>query len=115
ASGRRPPSLRGGRRRGWAAGGHVSELVVVGDALLDRDVEGRVERLCPEAPAPVVDELVTRSRPGGAGLAAALAAADGRDVALITALARDEPGEELRALLAAAGVELVDLGLEGPT
>jgi D-beta-D-heptose 7-phosphate kinase / D-beta-D-heptose 1-phosphate adenosyltransferase len=41
-------------------------LVVVGDALLDRDVEGRVERICPEAPVPVLDEREHRSRPGGA-------------------------------------------------
>ena len=40
-------------------------LVVVGDALMDRDVEGQVERLCPDAPVPVVDETVRRSRPGG--------------------------------------------------
>ena len=51
-------------------------LVVIGDALLDRDVEGRVERLSPEAPVPVVDEVAENARPGGAGLAAALAAAE---------------------------------------
>ena len=90
-------------------------LVIVGDALLDRDVDGTVERLSPEAPVPVVEDTVSTSRPGGAGLAAALAAADGVDVALVTALAEDEPGRELRALLAAAGVEVVDLGLAGAT
>ena len=93
-----------------------SPLVVVGDALLDRDVEGRVERLCPDAPAaPVVDETARRSRPGGAGLAAALAAADGHPVTLITALGGDPAGRELAALLAEAGVEVVDLGLHGAT
>lgn len=90
-------------------------LVVVGDALLDRDVEGRVERLCPDAPVPVVDETARRSGPGGAGLAAALAAADGHSVTLITALGGDPAGRELAALLAGAGVEVVDLGLEGAT
>ena len=90
-------------------------IAVVGDALLDRDLEGRVERLCPEAPVPVVDELATRSRPGGAGLAASLLAADGMEVTLITALARDAAGEELAALLETAGVRVVDLGLDGAT
>ena len=47
-------------------------LVVVGDALLDRDVEGRVRRLAPDAPVPVVDQTGMHVRPGGAGLAAAL-------------------------------------------
>jgi D-beta-D-heptose 7-phosphate kinase/D-beta-D-heptose 1-phosphate adenosyltransferase len=90
-------------------------LVVVGDALLDRDVEGRVDRLCPEAPVPVLDERERRSRPGGAGLAAAFAAADGRPVTLVTALADDAPGRELRYRLERGGVELVDLGLDGAT
>jgi D-beta-D-heptose 7-phosphate kinase / D-beta-D-heptose 1-phosphate adenosyltransferase len=91
-------------------------LVVVGDALLDRDLEGTVERLSPEAPVPVVDDPVERARPGGAGLAAALAAADReRPVRLVTALADDEPAAELRALLADAGVETIDLGLGGAT
>lgn len=90
-------------------------LVVVGDALLDRDVVGRVERLSPDASVPVVDETFRSSRPGGAGLAAALAAADGYRVTLITALARDQAGRELAALLAEAGVEVVDLVLDGAT
>ena len=90
-------------------------LVVVGDALLDRDLEGRVERLCPEAPVPVVDDLVEHSRPGGAALAAALAAADGRDVTLVTALADDQAAAELRALVEGAGVRLLELRQRGAT
>src|SRR4029453_7938657 len=90
-------------------------LVVVGDTLLDRDLDGRVRRPCPEAPVPVVEELARRSRPGGAGLAAALASADGHDVTLVTALAEDTGGRELASLLASAGVEVLDLGLEGAT
>lgn len=93
----------------------MNRFVVVGDALLDRDVEGRVERICPEAPVPVVEQDCLVARPGGAGLAAGLAAADGYQVALVTALADDAGGRELEALLAAAGVEVVDLGLVGPT
>jgi D-beta-D-heptose 7-phosphate kinase / D-beta-D-heptose 1-phosphate adenosyltransferase len=85
-------------------------LVVLGDALLDVDVEGDVERLCPEAPVPIVDVRERISRPGGAGLAAALAAEDDHDVVLVTSLARDDEGAELRRLLAGAGIEVVDLG-----
>jgi D-beta-D-heptose 7-phosphate kinase / D-beta-D-heptose 1-phosphate adenosyltransferase len=93
----------------------VKPFVVVGDALLDRDVEGRVERICPEAPVPVVEQECLLARPGGAGLAAALAAVDGCEVVLVTALADDAGGRELGALLDAAGVEVIDLGLLGPT
>ncbi|HEV2820554.1 MAG TPA: D-glycero-beta-D-manno-heptose 1-phosphate adenylyltransferase [Solirubrobacteraceae bacterium] len=91
----------------------MTSLVVVGDALLDRDVSGTVERLCPDAPVPVVDQVGAAMRPGGAGLAAALAAADGHDVTLITALAMDGAGEDLRGALSACGVDVVDLGCVG--
>jgi rfaE bifunctional protein nucleotidyltransferase chain/domain/rfaE bifunctional protein kinase chain/domain len=90
-------------------------LVIAGDALLDRDLDGRAERLAPDAPVPVVDAVIERPRPGGAGLAAALAAAAGHDVVLISALGDDEAGRRLAGLLQEAGVELLDLGLEGRT
>jgi D-beta-D-heptose 7-phosphate kinase/D-beta-D-heptose 1-phosphate adenosyltransferase len=91
-------------------------LVVVGDALLDRDLDGRAERLAPDAPVPVVDDPAERRRPGGAALAATLAARlDGRQVVLVTALAGDPAGTVLRELLELAGIEVVDLGLDGPT
>jgi D-beta-D-heptose 7-phosphate kinase / D-beta-D-heptose 1-phosphate adenosyltransferase len=91
-------------------------LVVVGDALLDRDLDGRAERLAPDAPVPVLEDPAERRRPGGAALAATLAATlDGRAVVLVTALATDEAGTTLRELLELAGVEVVDLGLAGPT
>jgi rfaE bifunctional protein nucleotidyltransferase chain/domain/rfaE bifunctional protein kinase chain/domain len=93
----------------------VSRLLVVGDALLDRDLDGEVDRLCPEAPVPVVEDLSQSSRPGGAALAAALAARDGHDVTLVAALAQDPPARELRTLLEESGVELLDLGLDGAT
>src|SRR5207253_73037 len=81
-------------------------LVIVGDTLLDRDVLGSVHRLCPDAPAPVLDEQRTVDRPGGAGLAAVFAAASGLDVVLVTVLADDAGGARLRELLAAAGVRV---------
>jgi D-beta-D-heptose 7-phosphate kinase / D-beta-D-heptose 1-phosphate adenosyltransferase len=94
----------------------TGHLVVVGDSLLDRDLDGRAERLAPDAPVPVVDDPAEHSRPGGAALAATLAAlVDGRDVVLVTALAADEPGALLRKLLELAGVVVVDLGLAGQT
>ncbi|MET8181241.1 D-glycero-beta-D-manno-heptose 1-phosphate adenylyltransferase [Streptomyces sp. NPDC005336] len=87
-------------------------LVVVGDALLDQDIDGEATRLAPDAPAPVVDVLSDRSRPGGAGLAAFLAAREGREVVLVTALGDDAAGRTVRDALA-PHVELVELPLEG--
>ena len=90
-------------------------IVVVGDALLDVDLIGRAGRLMPEAPVPVLDDLEERRRPGGAALAAALAAGDGADVTLIAPIADDEAGEQLRAEIEAAGVTLVAVPTGGST
>jgi rfaE bifunctional protein nucleotidyltransferase chain/domain/rfaE bifunctional protein kinase chain/domain len=91
----------------------TERLVVVGDTLLDRDVDGRVDRLCPDGPAPVLDERSALDRPGGAGLAAVFAAGQGLDVALVTAMAYDAAAARLTELLAAAGVRLYALPLSG--
>jgi D-beta-D-heptose 7-phosphate kinase/D-beta-D-heptose 1-phosphate adenosyltransferase len=90
-------------------------LVVVGDTLLDRDLAGRADRVSPEAPVPVVTDLAETARPGGAGLAALLAAADHRDVVLVTALAADPAADRLRSLLAEAGVTVRAGRLAGRT
>jgi rfaE bifunctional protein nucleotidyltransferase chain/domain/rfaE bifunctional protein kinase chain/domain len=87
-------------------------LVVVGDALLDHDLCGRAERLAPDAPVPVVHGARRSSRPGGAALAACLAASDGRPVTLVTALGDDTASDTLRGLLAGR-VHLVPVPLEG--
>jgi D-beta-D-heptose 7-phosphate kinase/D-beta-D-heptose 1-phosphate adenosyltransferase len=68
-------------------------LVVVGDSLLDVDVEGSAHRVCPDAPALVVDEDARLPRPGGAALAAWLA---GEPVTLVTALGDDDEAAVLR-------------------
>ncbi len=75
-------------------------LVIVGDSLLDVDLAGRAERLCPDAPVPVVDLDHQLVRPGGAGLAALLAARAGIPVVLISAMGSDEAGDTLLHLLA---------------
>ncbi|MCF6522661.1 D-glycero-beta-D-manno-heptose 1-phosphate adenylyltransferase [Streptomyces sp. JJ36] len=87
-------------------------LVVIGDTLLDQDVDGEVNRLAPDAPVPVVDVLGDRSRPGGAGLAAALAARSGRPTVLITALGTEPAADPLRAALEQR-VRLIELPLRG--
>jgi hypothetical protein len=67
---------------------------VVGDALLDIDVDGEVRRNSPDAGVPVLEVTEEVARPGGAGLAAALLTAHG-PVRLVTALADDDHGARL--------------------
>lgn len=90
-------------------------LVIVGDSMLDIDVEGTATRLSPEAPVPVVDADRVWQRPGGAGLAAVLAARSEADVVLITAIGDDTHGHVLTGLLERAGVTVVALPLVGST
>jgi D-beta-D-heptose 7-phosphate kinase / D-beta-D-heptose 1-phosphate adenosyltransferase len=86
-----PASFRGGIDR---------PLVVVGDALLDVDLVGRSSRLTPDAPVPVVEDVQTRARPGGAALAAVIAAAStAREVVLVAPMDTDDGAARLRALL----------------
>lgn len=94
----------------------VRRLVVVGDVLLDRDITGTADRLSPEAPVPVIANARDIDRPGGAGLAAVLAAQEpGWRVTLVCGLGQDGPGARVRALMAQAGVEVIDLATGGAT
>jgi rfaE bifunctional protein nucleotidyltransferase chain/domain/rfaE bifunctional protein kinase chain/domain len=90
-------------------------LVVVGDALLDVDLVGTASRLTPDAPVPVVEDVETRERPGGAALVAVIAAgASGREVVLVTPMASDDGAERLAALLAGR-VRLIPVPADGGT
>jgi D-beta-D-heptose 7-phosphate kinase/D-beta-D-heptose 1-phosphate adenosyltransferase len=78
----------------------IVRVVVIGDVLLDRDIEGDVHRVAPDAPVPVVEVGTVSERAGGAGLAATqLADRADVEVRLVTALADDEPAKRLSALL----------------
>jgi rfaE bifunctional protein nucleotidyltransferase chain/domain/rfaE bifunctional protein kinase chain/domain len=87
-------------------------LVVVGDALLDCDMDGEVSRLCPDAPVPVLEGAVPTWRPGGAALAALLAATEEIPVILVAPLGDDEASATVRALLE-PHVTVVSLPLTG--
>jgi rfaE bifunctional protein nucleotidyltransferase chain/domain/rfaE bifunctional protein kinase chain/domain len=89
-------------------------LVVIGDTLLDVDLEGQAGKIAPDAPVPVLTDVTERRRPGGAGLAADIAANLGeRDVVLVTAFADDEAGHDLRCQL--EGTRVLALRQEGGT
>lgn len=80
-------------------------VLVIGDLMLDRYVHGRVDRISPEAPVPVV--LVTRehSVPGGACNVAANIAALGGQAHLAGIVGDDAQGRELLGILRERGVD----------
>ena len=80
-------------------------LLIVGDVMLDRYWFGEVSRISPEAPVPVVKVERSEERPGGAANVARNAAALGAQVALLALIGNDEPGESLRRLMQAGGID----------
>jgi len=85
-------------------GFETARVIVIGDAMLDRYVDGTVSRISPEAPIPVLQVRQDRSVAGGAANAAMNIAALGAATTLIASWAEDESGRELERLLAVAGV-----------
>src|SRR5258706_3604394 len=60
------PPLAPERARRLAAGFSGAHVLVIGDAMLDRFIAGRVTRISPEAPVPVVTFDHETHRIGGA-------------------------------------------------
>ena len=81
-----------------------ARILVVGDAMLDRYWDGRVERVSPEAPVPVLRVTRRFERPGGAANVAANLAALGAAVSLVALVGEDDDGARLAALMDDAGV-----------
>lgn len=79
-------------------------VLVIGDAMLDRYVEGTVERISPEAPVPVVQVTRDRSALGGAANVAAGVVALGAHCRIVAAVGDDEAGELLATRLGEAGI-----------
>ena len=74
-------------------------IVVLGELLLDSWWDGTVERMCREAPAPVVDMGLRRFAPGGAANTAVNLAAMGAQVTVIGAVGPDRGGTTVVSLL----------------
>ena len=88
-------------RRGFRA----SKIVVVGDLMLDRYLWGRVDRISPEAPVPVLHlERETQTAGGAANVARNLAAL-GATVRLSGVTGRDHSRDLLLRNLADQGVD----------
>jgi D-glycero-beta-D-manno-heptose-7-phosphate kinase len=80
-------------------------IVVIGDAIADQFIYGEISRVSREAPVFILRHEHTETTPGGAGNCAANLAALGAQVALISVLGNDEPGQILSGKLCQAGVD----------
>jgi len=84
-------------------------VLVAGDVMLDRFIVGKVSRISPEAPVPVVQFQGEHARLGGAANVAHNLAALGAQVALVGLVGSDAAAGRLRGELAAAGIGAEDL------
>jgi rfaE bifunctional protein kinase chain/domain len=80
-------------------------VAVLGDLMLDRYLWGRVDRISPEAPVPVVEVERESDSLGGAGNVAANLSALGAEPVLIGVVGADAEGRRLRHALAERGVD----------
>lgn len=81
-----------------------SRVLVVGDVMLDQFIWGRVSRISPEAPVPVVDFEREHFMPGGAANVARNLTALGGGADIFGVIGKDTNGEHLAQLLEKDGV-----------
>ena len=82
------------------------KIATVGDAIADKFVHGSIARVSREAPVFILRHDKTETLPGGAANCAMNLVALGARVSLISVTGADESGNELRAKLEAAGVDI---------
>jgi D-beta-D-heptose 7-phosphate kinase/D-beta-D-heptose 1-phosphate adenosyltransferase len=80
-------------------------VVVVGDVMLDEFLWGRVARISPEAPVPVVEITSQTFRLGGAANVACNVRSLGGETAIAGVVGNDPAGRRLRDALEGSGVE----------
>ena len=97
-------ALSGGLPRRLAA--ERPAILVIGDVMLDGWWSGAIERLCREAPAPVVDVATREFAPGGAANTAMNLAALGARVSVAGIIGTDDAGATLRRKLESAGIDV---------
>ena len=86
----------------------TKRILVIGDLMLDEFVWGKVGRISPEAPVPVVEVTGESFYPGGAANVARNLREFIGHVAVIGLIGSDRGGRQLRELLAAQKIEMAD-------
>lgn len=87
-----------------------ARILVVGDIMLDRFVQGDVSRISPEAPVPVFRWSSERMMLGGAGNVIANLRALGSATSIVCRVGNDAEGATVRQLLAEANAEVLAVG-----
>lgn len=86
-----------------------SSILVVGDLMLDEYIWGKVERISPEAPVPVVEVVHETFIPGGAANVASNIHSLGGKAILVGVIGDDPNGERLKQALQERGIDLTGI------
>lgn len=82
------------------------KIVVVGDVMIDAYLEGKVNRISPEAPVPIVNFTNKENRLGGAANVALNLISLGAQATICSVIGKDSEGEELIKLLYKDGIDV---------
>jgi D-beta-D-heptose 7-phosphate kinase/D-beta-D-heptose 1-phosphate adenosyltransferase len=109
------PPLAPDRAREIVARAGSVNVLVIGDAMVDKFIVGRVTRISPEAPVPVVAFHHDMYRMGGAANVASNVVALGGQVTLVATTGRDEAAARLTEACREAGIAPSFVGDGGRT
>lgn len=87
----------------------TTTVLVVGDVMLDAYLWGRVDRISPEAPVPVVHVQQRSARLGGAANVALNLRALGATAVVVSTIGTDNAGQDLERCFLDAGLDSVGL------
>ena len=87
--------------------------LIIGDVMLDAYIWGKVERISPEAPVPVVTVLKREERLGGAANVGMNIRALGAKTIMCSVVGTDEKGQIVKALMHNNGLDAIGL-IESP-
>mgnify|MGYP000023392924 FL=1 len=88
------------------------KVLIIGDLMIDSYTWGRVSRISPEAPVPVVNVIRRESRLGGAGNVVLNISSLGATAVICSVIGDDAPGRELQKIILDANLSTDGLIVE---
>lgn len=88
------------------------KVLIIGDLMIDSYTWGRVSRISPEAPVPVVNVIRRESRLGGAGNVVLNIASLGAKAIICSVIGDDAPGRELQKIILDSNLSIEGLIVE---
>lgn len=85
------------------------DVLVIGEAILDSYLRGHTDRLCEEAPVPVVSDIERWDVPGGAANTAVNIQSLGGNAHFLSVIGDDAEGQRLKTVLKNSGISSMEL------